>query len=117
MSIMEMPAEVTIRRRVLIRLKSVNDSMKKSSVRCRITMKTVNRMNGPGAVYTPGTNASYSSFSKKRFMTGFLIAAMMVIAAAFMPGVFRKISISKPIRKAEISTKKRFLPMGSFNRK
>jgi len=46
----EMMAEATIRSRVLIKLKSVNDSMKKSNVRCSNTVRMANRTKGPAAV-------------------------------------------------------------------
>ena len=104
MSRMELIADVMIRRRVLTRLNSVKDSMKNRIVTCRKIVRMVNRTKGAGALFIPGTKPSKSSFSKKRPITGFLNIATIVMAAAFMPGVLRKISMISPIKKAEMIT-------------
>jgi hypothetical protein len=101
---MEMKDEAAIRNKVSRRLNNVNDSMKKRRVRCVKTIIIVNRIKGPGTVLIPGTNVSYSSFSKKRYINCFRNAAIMVVAAAFMPGVFKNISMISPNRNPDMIT-------------
>jgi hypothetical protein len=101
---MELTPDMMIRKSVLIRLNRVKDSMKNNKVTWMKIVKMVNLTKGAGALFIPGTNPSNSSFSKNSPINDLRNIATNVMAAAFMPGVLRKISMISPMRKAEMIT-------------